>query len=253
GKNILIDGGPSTPGYDSGERVIAPFLRHKGIRKIDTVILSHPQNDHAGGLAFILKNFRVNRIIGVHHRDIPIPIHRKLRAIASEKRVDYQPGKPGSISAEDRTSEPHLYEVEILNPIDTNFTDFSQSSLNNNSIVLKLRFGRISFLFTGDIETPAEYAMLHSGADLQADILKAPHHGSVTSSSKAFLNAVNPVFAVISASERNRFNFPSEAVLRRYKQRGVKLLQTSKSGAITIVTDGRRVWVKTVIPDSLTF
>jgi competence protein ComEC len=253
--NILIDGGPTTPEYDTGERVIAPFLRHKGIRKIDTVILTHPHNDHAGGLEFILKNFQVNQIIGIHDRDIPIPIHRELRAIAMEKHIDYRPGSPGSfsISSEYRTSQPAFYEIENLNPVDTNFADFSQSSINNNSMVLKIRFGQISFLFAGDIETQAEYAMLNSGADLQADILKAPHHGSNTSSSEGFLNAVNPVFAVISSGEQSRFNFPSEVVLNRYKRRGIKLLQTGKSGAITIVTDGQRVWVKTIIPGSPTF
>jgi len=243
GKNILIDGGPTTPEYDTGERVIAPFLRHKGIRKIDTVILTHPHNDHAGGLEFILQNFQVNQIIGIHHRDIPIPIHHELRAIASEKQIDYQPGNLGSLSISD--------EIEILNPINTNFTDFSQSSLNNNSIVLKLRFGQVTFLFASDIETQAEYAMLNSGTDLQADILKVPHHGSNTSSSEAFLNAVNPTFALISSSERSRFNFPSEVVLNRYKRRGIKLSQTSKSGATTIRTDGRRVWVKTIIIQGL--
>ena len=250
GKNILIDGGPTTPEYDTGERVIAPFLRHEGIRKIDTVILTHPHNDHAGGLEFILQNFQVNQIIGIHNQDIPIPIHRELRAIAENKKIDYQPGNPGSlslISAEHKMSEPRSYGAKILNPIDTNFTDFSQSSLNNNSIVLKLQFGQISFLFASDIETQAEYAMLNSGIDIQAEILKVPHHGSSTSSSEAFLNAVNPAFAVISSSERSRFNFPSEVVLNRYKRRGIKLLQTSKSGAITIRTDGRRVWVKTII------
>jgi competence protein ComEC len=90
--------------------------------------------------------------------------------------------------------------------------------------------------------------MLNSGADIQADILKVPHHGSNTSSSEGFLNAVNPVLAVISSGEQSRFNFPSEVVLNRYKRHGTKLLQTSQSGAITIVTDGRRVWVKTIIP-----
>ncbi|MBC8234649.1 DNA internalization-related competence protein ComEC/Rec2 [bacterium] len=250
GKNILIDGGPTTPEYDTGERVIAPFLRHEGIRKIDTVILTHPHNDHAGGLEFILQNFQVNQIIGIHNQDIPIPIHRELRAIAENKKIDYQPGNPGSlslISAEHKMSEPRSYGAKILNPIDTNFTDFSQSSLNNNSIVLKLQFGQISFLFASDIETQAEYAMLNSGIDIQAEILKVPHHGSSTSSSEAFLNAVNPAFAVISSSERSRFNFPSEVVLNRYKRRGIKLLQTNESGAITIRTDGRRVWVKTII------
>jgi len=245
GKNILIDGGPTTPEYDTGERVIAPFLRHKGIRKIDAVILTHPHNDHAGGLEFILQNFQVHQIIGIHHRDIPIPIHRELRAIAENKKIDYQPGNPGSVIL--ISSELRSYEAKILNPIDTNFTDFSQSSLNNNSIVLKLQFGQISFLFASDIETQAEYAMLNSGTDLQADILKVPHHGSSTSSTEAFLNAVNPAFAVISSSERSRFNFPSEVVLNRYKRRGIKLLQTNESGAITIRTDGRRAWVKTII------
>jgi len=248
GKNILIDGGPTIPEYDTGERTIAPFLRHKGIRKIDTLILTHPHNDHAGGLEFILKNFQVNQIIGIHDRDIPIPIHHKLRKIALEKQIDYHPGNLGSLlTSTEKMSQPRLYEAEILNPLNTDFTDFSQSSLNNNSIVLKLRFGQITFLFTGDIESPAEYAMLNSNFDLRANILKVPHHGSITSSSEAFLNAVNPAFAVISSSERSRFNFPSKIVLNRYKRRDTRLLQTSKFGAIKIFTDGRRVWVKTII------
>ena len=261
GKNMLIDGGPRTENYDSGERIIKPFLRHQGIHSIDTVtltrsqidavILTHPQNDHGGGLTFILEHFRVGKIIGILPQDVPIPLNRELRGIAEENDIDITLHTdfvgPLSMSAteseEDEASPKGKVSVEILHPSNPNFTDVSSANLNNNSVVMKLRYGHITFLFTGDIETEAESAMLKAGTNLQADILKVPHHGSATSSTEAFLDAVNPAIAVISL-RKGRFDFPSRAVLARYQRHGIQLFRTDESGAITIITDGQRCWFR---------
>ena len=235
GTNMLIDGGPKRPGFDSGEHIVAPFLRHQGIRKIDTVILTHPENDHGGGLEYIFENFRVGKIIGIHHQDIPSATHRKLRVIAEKKRIEYQPGFAGTLA------NPK-YELEILSP--TKSTDFTDGYVNDDSIVLRLTYGRVTFLFTGDIEARAERSLLLANANIRADILKVPHHGSITSSSDAFLDAVNPAIAVISTSKRGKILFASETVLARYSERQTRVYRTDESGAIRIVTNGRKCWME---------
>jgi len=234
GANMLIDGGPKRPGFDSGEHIVAPFLRHRGIRKVDTVILTHPENDHGGGLEYILKNFRVGKIIGIHHQDIPSATHRKLRAIAEKRRIEYQPGFAGTIANT-------KYELDILSP--TESTNFMDGYVNDDSVLLRLAYGKVSFLFTGDIEARAERSILLSGSHLQADIIKVPHHGSITSSGEAFLDAVNPAIAVISTGRRGKTSFASETVLERYKERHARVYRTDESGAIRIITDGRKCWM----------
>jgi hypothetical protein len=115
---------------------------------------------------------------------------------------------------------------------------------NNRSLVLKLTYGAISVLFTGDIEQEAESFLLQTGHDLRATILKVPHHGSRTSSSEAFVRAVNPSVAVISVQRDSRFGHPHPAVVERYRRLGALILRTDEFGAITIRTDGQSVWVE---------
>jgi competence protein ComEC len=114
---------------------------------------------------------------------------------------------------------------------------------NNRSLVLKLTYGAVSFLLTGDIEQDAEAFLLHTGRDVRATVLKAPHHGSRSSSSEAFLRAVNPRVAVFSVPHDSRFGHPHRVVVDRYKALGARILRTDAHGAITVRTDGQSIWV----------
>jgi competence protein ComEC len=112
-------------------------------------------------------------------------------------------------------------------------------------VVLHLQFGRISFLLPGDIEAPVERELVASGVPLAATVLKSPHHGSRTSSSEAFLEAVDPQLVVISAGAENSFGHPSPEVIERYAAYGLPVLRTDEQGTIEFITDGKQVWVET--------
>jgi competence protein ComEC len=112
------------------------------------------------------------------------------------------------------------------------------TSGNDDSVVLRLVYGSISILLAGDIEQSAEASLVQSGANLRADLMKVPHHGSRTSSTEAFVDAVNPRYAVISVGERSRFGHPHASVVNRYLMREVKLFQTGRDGMVTVETDG---------------
>jgi competence protein ComEC len=113
------------------------------------------------------------------------------------------------------------------------------TSGNNDSVVLRLAYGSIAVLLTGDLEQSAENALIESGVNLRADVLKVPHHGSKTSSTEAFINAVQPGNAVISVGERSRFGHPHPSVMNRFVERGVEVFQTGRDGTVTVKTDGR--------------
>ena len=144
----------------------------------------------------------------------------------------------------------HGVELEILAP-SRHFRKKNKNGagrdLNNNSLVLRVSQGRVSFLFTGDIMAPAESELVaRIGSQLlKSTILMVPHHGSRTSSSKVFINAVTPVEAVISAGWQNRFNFPHEEVIQRLKFEGCRIWCTAESGAVEVTTDGKSYSINT--------
>jgi len=115
--------------------------------------------------------------------------------------------------------------------------------VNDDSLVLKLSYGEVDILFTGDIEWKGELRLIESGQDLEAEFLKVPHHGSKTSSSAELLDTVRPRYAIFSLGDRNRYGFPAEEVVTRYRDRGCKVLRTDQLGAIRLQTDGQRCWI----------
>jgi competence protein ComEC len=136
----------------------------------------------------------------------------------------------------------HSVTATILNP---GPATLAADEPNNHSVVLHLQMGRISFLLPGDIEAPIERNLVFADAPLNATVLKSPHHGSKTSSSEIFLEAVNPQVVVISVGEDNRFGHPSSEVLECYVERGLTVLRTDQRGTIEFSTDGERLWVET--------
>ena len=224
GAAMLIDAGGDLrwPGkFDPGARDVVPALAELGIRRLDVVVLTHPHPDHAGGLSTVLERMPVGELWMTPERDV---IASAVRARAMERGVPVR--------------EPHeavLGGVRIEVP-----SRFQPGwSLNDNSIVLRVVHGEVAVLFAGDVEALAEADLSQGSAEIRAQLLKAPHHGSRTSSTEAFLRRVAPAFTVYSVGAGNRFGFPHEDVLARTPGRHF----LTASGAIVAESDGRTLRV----------
>lgn len=248
GGTMLIDGGGSyRDDFDVGERVVAPFLRYRGIRGVDYVVATHAHPDHAKGLGFILGGFEVQEFWD-NGAPPSAPWYERLRQVAIDRRLYRDVVVDGLASASiDGVHVELFHPTPSFQPSMRRRGSGEEAGENNRSLVLKLTYGAISVLFTGDIEQEAESFLLQSGRDLRATILKVPHHGSRTSSSETFVRAVNPAVAVFSVQRDSRFGHPHPAVLDRYTTLGAHILRTDAHGAITVRTDGRSVWVEPYI------
>jgi competence protein ComEC len=249
GFNLLIDGGgfPDNSAFDIGERVIAPLLWRKKIKTIDTLILSHPNSDHLNGLLYIAENFNVKRVWANYDTADSIG-YRKFMEIIKKKSIHMPEFKDIS-----RTSFFNGAQLDLLYPpgdyMDNNKRTWS--NFNNNSLVIKVKFGSKSILFPGDIMTMAEKELVAiAGDDLTSNVLIAPHHGSSTSNSEFFIDSVNPETVIFSSGWRNSYRFPHPLVLKKYKKRECRILRTDNYGAFTISTDGQSLEVLPMIAAS---
>ena len=245
GKKMLVDGGGLYEDrFDTGKNVIAPFLWKNKIRRIDALVLTHPDPDHLKGLNFIASQFSIGQFWDNGYQTQSEP-HLQLKKTLSEKRIEIQ-----SLNEETPPQTIHGVEISVLNPPAMNAIQGKGNpprDLNNGSLVMKLQFKNISILLAGDVGKEAEARMLRSGSGLRADLLKIPHHGSSSSSSLPFLDRVKPAYGILSVGERNIGKLPHPEVLKRYEQLGSRILRTDKHGAITVMTDGENIEVKTFL------
>jgi len=233
GKTMLIDAGPATPGWDAGERIVLPFLGRKGIRRIDYLVVSHPHSDHLGGVPAVLRAMEVGRVID-GGSVAGSALYREYRKLIDSLRIPYRP-----VGAGDRFGEDLPVGAYVLWP-DT-LSGSRRANLNEQSVVIEFRYGTTSALFTGDAEKGAEAIISDRYGDfLDADILKAGHHGSSTSSTPGFVSKVTPEVAVISVGEGNLYGHPSRAVVGRYEEMGSRVERTDLGGAVIFESDGSR-------------
>ena len=204
---------PAINGFSIGEAVVSRFLWSLGRTRVDYVLATHAHADHIGGLSDVVRNFEIGQGI-VGHVPVDDP---EFNGLADALRTRHVP--LSSVSAGERF-EIEGATIEVLWPPRSRGS--TATSGNDDSIVLRLRYGAASIVLAGDIEQPAEDSLVKSGADLRADLLKVPHHGSKTSSTEAFIDAVSPRYAVISVGERSRFGHPNPAVVDRYLERGIR-------------------------------
>lgn len=200
GRTVLVDAGAGGPyRLDAGERVVAPFLWNRGILHLAAVVVTHPDLDHAGGMAAVRELFSVS-------------------------------------DAWDGAPERGAFALggALLTPLAA-----AAVGRNDAARVLRLELGRAAILLTSDIEGLGERALIDSGAPLHADVLKVPHHGSRTSSGPDFLAAVRPAVAVVSVGARNVYGHPDAGVLARLTAAGADLYRTDRDGAVLLETDGR--------------
>jgi competence protein ComEC len=242
GKRMLVDGGgipafghQARPQLDIGEDVVAPYLWQRGIRGVDIMALSHGHEDHIGGLPALVSDFRPKELwTGVTPDS---PAWRLLEERAASNQVKIVP-----LQAPARFGFGGA-EIEVLAP----FADYipEDTPKNNDSLVLRVRYGRRSFLLCGDVERQIERQMVDANEIQPTDVLKIAHHGSRTSSTEDFLAAVNPLFAVISVGYENSYGHPNREVLERLDQHHAVTYRTDERGLVTIVTDGQHLQVET--------
>jgi len=239
GRRMLVDGG-GIPAFgraaksqlDTGEDVVAPYLWERSIRSLDVIALSHGHEDHIGGLPALTNDFRPRQLWTGATPDSPT--WERLREAAGRNGVKIVP-----LLAPARFAFGGA-EIAVLAP----FADYipGDTPRNNDSLVLRVRYGSRAFLLTGDVEKPIERRMLEENEIAPADVLKVAHHGSRTSSTAEFLSAVNPAFAIISAGFENSYGHPNREVLDRLAERHVAVFRTDEDGLVTIRTDGRRLF-----------
>lgn len=213
-RTLLYDAGPRySERFDAGEAVVVPYLKYRGVRRVDMLIASHGDGDHVGGLPQVLAGIRVGAI--------------RTSDVAA---IDYFPASAC------RSGDAWTWDgvdFQILHP-----PPDETLRGNDRSCVLRVSAGRHSLLLTGDIERDAERQLIkHHAAALRSEVLVAPHHGSTSSSSTAFIRAVRPRYVLFSAGYRNRYGFPRREVLSAYRAGGAVPLVTAVSGAIAIRYD----------------
>jgi len=237
--NILIDGG-GTPqsDFDVGSKIVIPYLRRKGINKINLLILTHPHLDHLEGLLPVLEELKVDAVLD-SGLICDLSEYEEFISIIQAKGIPYYKAKAG-----DNIIFNNSLEIFLLNPLyDIDF--YEESDFNNASIVVKLYYKNSNFLFTGDIEREAEKRLLVWQNILNSDILKVGHHGSSTSTTVEFLDKVDPIIAVITVG-KNNFGHPSPKIIERLEDKNIQIYRTDEDGTIVIRTNGREYWIKTL-------
>jgi len=242
GKRLLMDGGgipalghEQPARLDIGEDVVAPYLWNRSFHGIDVVALSHAHEDHIGGLPALVSDFHPRELWTGAMPDNPL--WRNLRERAVHDGVKIVP----------QSAPAHFAfggaEIDVLAP----FPDYvpADTPKNNDSLVLRIRYGRHSFLLCGDAERPIERRMIEENEIQHVDVLKVAHHGSHTSSTEEFLDLAQPAFAVISAGFQNSYGHPNRDVLERLAAHHTMTLRTDRDGLVTVRSDGRRLFLET--------
>lgn len=221
GETILIDAGIPSQGY-----VVTNYIKNLGYTDIDYVVATHPHNDHIGGLPTVLESFKVSKFYMPNKEHTSNIFMTMLTAVQSNgcKAVYAKSGL--SVIDEDNL------KVNFVAPVSSGYSD-----LNNYSAVLRISFGKSSFLFTGDAEDVVESELISSGQNIKADVLKVGHHGSGYSSTSAFLKKVNPKYAIISVG-KNSYGHPNVDAMTRIATAGAEVYRTDEVGTIIVTTDG---------------
>lgn len=232
GNNMLIDCGEA---YKTDEAIA--YLSELEVTELDYVVGTHPHSDHMGGMSEIVKNFDIGEFIMPHLDESDIPTTKYFMNFLDEAEKcslnvrEAEPGRKFSLGEA---------ECEIIAPISDNY-----GNTNDYSVGIIIRYGKNSFIFTGDAEESAEMEMIGSGRLGHIDVYKAGHHGSDTSSSEEFLKVISPDYAVISCGEGNSYGHPADITLEKLGKYTDNIYRTDLCGDIVITSDGKEIEVRT--------
>ncbi len=239
GGSLLVDAGglAGTSALDVGSRFVVPAAWALGVRRLDVLALTHGDPDHIGGAPAVVRDLNAREV----WEGVPVPPHVPLQAIAGladAAGAGWRTLQTGDIlRVQDVT-------VRVWHPPPADWE--RQRVRNDDSLVLELRTGDVSILLPGDISRSVEAVLASRLSLAPLTVLKVPHHGSGGSSSRAFIAAIHPAAAIVSAGRGNRFGHPTADVLERYREAGAEMFRTDEDGAVTVETDGRRVDVRTM-------
>ena len=229
GIDILIDAGTR-----STKQELADYLKELGVDDIDILIGTHPHEDHIGGMAKIIEEFPIGTLYLPETSDEMTPTTKTYESLldaAESKNVTVR-----TASAGDMLLEQGNTSFKVLSPSHTDY-----DNLNDYSIVTRLKVGDTAFLFQGDAETPVEEEILDSGADVSCDVIKLGHHGSSTSSSRAYLEAANPSAAVISCGVGNEYGHPHRETMDLLEKLSITPYRTDTQKTLLAETDGKTI------------
>lgn len=243
GRTMLVDAGPFVPAasdggqtaWDAGEQVVVPFLQRQGVKRLDVLVLTHADQDHAGGAPAVLKALSVGTLWHAGP-DQEGRRYQKALQLAREAGTSLQAPVAG-----ERFTLGSNVTVEVLNP-PAEKAPSAGSDDNGRCMALRVTYRQVSFLLACDLEEESEARLVSAGIPLEADVLKVAHHGAQGSTSQPFLDAVNPSWAVLSVGSGNRYGHPHSATLERLKAKDVTLFRTDRHGTVTFWTDGIRIW-----------
>ena len=223
----LVDGGPRSASFDAGASRVVPYLHRRGVRRIEAIVLSHPDADHVGGLAAVIDAFPVGAVLGPG-RTVGQGPHLAALTAAIRRHSPWRQVVTGDVWSRDDV------RFRVLHPGPGDLGEHP----NDWSVVLSVHFGEFDVLLMGDAEEAAEARALEFLGRESIEVLKVGHHGSRTSTTPALLTRVAPRVAMISAGRRNRYGHPAEPVLRRLAESGASVLRTDQSGTVSVI--GRR-------------
>lgn len=237
GKTMLVDCGTRSTGED-----VVKYLNEQGITRLDYVIGTHPHDDHMGGMYDVITNFEIGKIImpEVEVGKVTTNWYVKLMQEIKQGAYELEYAKLGAVYDLGEAN------FKIIGPIEND-----ESNLNNYSIVLKVTFGDMDVIMTGDAETKVEKAIMESGETLGAEILKVGHHGSDTSSSDEFLDAVSPIYALISAKVGNKYEHPIKSTMQKLEKRKIEVYRTDENGTVVATITAHDVKFSTAPGDYL--
>ena len=226
--NMLIDAG-----NNSDSDLVSNYLKNQGVSKLDYVIGTHPHEDHIGGLDVVVKNFSIDKIL-LPKVTSTTTTFKDLVTSINNKRMNITTPKVGT-----------SYNLggatwTILAPNSNAYED-----INNHSIVIHLKYGNNSFMFTGDAESISEEEILQKQLDIKSDVLKVGHHGSSSSTSNSFLNKVNPKYAIVSVGKDNDYGHPHKPTMERLKSKRITVYRTDECGTIIATSDGTTITFNT--------
>lgn len=224
GSNMLIDAG----NRNDDVTVINYLVKH-GVKKLDYVIGTHPHEDHIGGMSAVLNKFKANKII-MPKVTSNTKVFKELLLTIKSKGLKITTPIPGT------SFKVGGATCTILAPNSSNYKD-----INNNSVVIRMVYGKTSFMFDGDAEDISENEILHKGYNIRSDVLKLGHHGSNSSTMPTFLNKVKPKYAIISCGKNNDYGHPSKETINKLVSRNIKFYRTDTNGSIVCTTDGKNI------------